>query len=180
MKNFLEKHNLKTENVIAAAVTAGFVLFMLFGSNALGREVAKVMWIVLLVMICLILVVLMMRAGVTIFKSLIVINVSLTLLVFLSDSYCASSFKDAQGDSALSALLMIGFLCVIYDFSRELVKLVSEDMVRIKGKDGWKKWEPILISSLFLSFITGFVAMVIHVAVPIFLNICVFKDSLLK
>lgn len=178
-QKFLTKFNLKNESVAATAVTVVPATVFFVGTNFFEWNILKILGIFLLTMILLILFVVTMKAGMTVFKSLLVTNVSLTLLIFLSDSYCESTFRDQQGDNALYSVLTIGFLFVIYDFVRELIKLIEEENSRIKLKGGWS-WEAVVVSGLFLIFTGAFVAMVLHITVPIVLDVCVFRESLLK
>ncbi len=155
--------------IFAALLTIIFVLDAYFWHGA----ASKVVPLIDVILIAIVLGSIAIAAGVIIVKSLVKVATGLSLLIFLSQSYCGPTVtRTNAGNNALQALLMIGLLYVTYDF----LLSVWNDIKGYKkslGKEGWD-WKPKTVYVLSLLFIVSFTIGIYDVVKPIILGLCVY------
>ena len=115
---------------------------------------------------------LMTVAAFAILKPLIGISAGLTLLIFLSQTYCGLATITATGKTALLIVVLFGLIYLGYGFFNTLRKPIADITQLVKDNPVWEGY-----LSVGLLFITGgvFIWAIGMVVVPIVLNICAFK-----
>ena len=112
-------------------------------------------------------------AGHAVMKSLFWVGASLSLIIFLAQSYCAVPVAAQTGNDALKSLLVFGFGYIAIDFFRTLYKEVLERIKMLKQtNDGKKPWMILVPFGLFTGL---FVWQIWQVLFPILHTLCVYK-----
>jgi len=111
-------------------------------------------------------------AGFVVVRSLFHVAAGLSLLIFLSDSYCAVPSYTMSGDNALKGLLMIGLVYVTVDFLKILYKGLREDLKTIGEVKS--SAEKVITVILFVIFASVFVAAAYQVVSPIVHHFCIY------
>jgi hypothetical protein len=165
----LKKGNI-TRFILALAIPAVFFL----GYAVLGASLFEAVWILNGVFLGVILVIVAVIAGFAVVRSLFLVAGELSLLIFLSQSYCAVPARVAASDVALKNLLMLGLLYIFITFIQSLYKITKENYRRVKDRQRWPATQIITIA-LFL-ILTGLFLREIYLVVwPIISNLCVYK-----
>jgi hypothetical protein len=111
-------------------------------------------------------------AGHAVMKSLFLIGASLSLIIFLAQSYCAAPNLTQSGNDALKTLLAFSFIYLGYDFFRSLYTEVTSHTKKMKevnnGKNPWMYLVP------FALFVGIFLWQLYQVISPIVGNFCVY------
>lgn len=165
------KYHLSSEKVIPALIlVAGAAL--LAGKFIHLPQVQDVAKDVTLVVTILVLGSVMVVAGFVVVKALFHVATGLSLLIFISQSYCAAQHASA-GDSALRVLLLVGMAYVAFDFLEILYLGLKEYFEHLRSTE--VTWSKILVTLLFLGFAFFFMRMVYLVTDPIIASSCVFQ-----
>lgn len=110
-------------------------------------------------------------AGHAVMKSLFVVGASLSLMIFLAQSYCAAPHLTQAGNEALKSLLGFSLLYLGFDFIRSLYKEVTGHTKRMKeinkGKNPWIFLVP------FALFVGIFLWQLYQVMFPIVSSLCI-------
>ncbi len=109
----------------------------------------------------------------SVMKSLFEVAAGLSLVIFLSQTYCALPIKDISGITALKSLVTIGILYIIFNFFNILYKELKKYQSKLEGKN--EKKEEVVISTMFLVFVCLFIWEIYLVVNPIIMNLCVYK-----
>lgn len=112
-------------------------------------------------------------AGHAVMKSLFWVGASLSLIIFLAQSYCDVPAIARTGNDALKTLIAFGLLYIAYDFFKSLYKEVVDRSKTLKHANGGKR--PWLFLIPFALFVGLFVWQIVQVLMPILQNICVYK-----
>lgn len=113
-------------------------------------------------------------AGRIFFKSLFKISAGFSLITYLADAYCKSSFANPISDQALNGLVGLSSIYLIIDFTIHVIKeMDSEHIFQAKDNVGEKRsWVFLIV----LAFTVGvFIYNCILVMEPIYKAICVFQ-----
>jgi len=164
----LRKKDTATFLIFLALSVAFFVGFTFF-QDAFAKVGSALLFIELLVLIT----VAWAFAGHAVMKSLFLVGASLSLIIFLAQSYCDVPSIARTGDDALKTLLAFGFLYIAADFLRALYKEVTDRTKTLKQANGGK--HPWLFLLPFALFTGLFVWQVMQVLLPILQNLCVYK-----
>lgn len=112
-------------------------------------------------------------AGHAVMKSLFLVGASLSLIIFLAQSYCDSSNLTQSGNDALKTLLAFSIIYLGFDFFRSLYKEVTSHTKRMKevnkGKNPWFFLVP------FALFVGIFLWQLYQVMFPILSSLCVYN-----
>jgi hypothetical protein len=112
-------------------------------------------------------------AGHAVMKSLFLIGASLSLIIFISQSYCAAPDLTQSGNDALKTLLAFSIIYLGFDFFRSLFKEVTIHTKRMKeandGKNPWIFFVP------FALFVGIFLWQLYQVMLPIFSHLCIYQ-----
>lgn len=114
--------------------------------------------------------IIIIKAGFTVIKSLFFIAAEISLLIYLSQSYCTVSNRNVMSDDALKNILIIGLLYIVISFFRSLWKGLREEY-RLMGGDNC--WEKKVFIALFIAFIIFFIWQIYLVIWPIVQSLCV-------
>jgi len=144
-----------------------------FYKLSLNTHANGLVWTVIAILLAAVLSVYVVRAGVLVIRSLIEVNVGLTLIVFLSQSYCSSGRTSATGDQALSNLIVIALFYILYIFFRGLWKSVKEEYAKTK-QERWS-FRSVVAILLLLFFVGTFVAEIYRIVDPIIEGLCIYK-----
>lgn len=112
-------------------------------------------------------------AGHAVMKSLFLVGASLSLIIFLAQSYCDAPNLTQSGNDALKTLLGFSFLYLGVDFFRSLYKEVTAHTKRLKeankGKNPWIFLVP------FAAFVGIFLWQLYQVMFPILSSLCIYN-----
>lgn len=112
-------------------------------------------------------------AGHAVMKSLFLVGASLSLIVFLAQSYCAAPHLTQAGNEALKSLLGFSLLYLGFDFFRSLYKEVTAHSKKLKeANDGKNPWIFLIPFALFVGI---FVWQLYQVMFPILNSLCIYK-----
>ena len=107
-------------------------------------------------------------------KSLFWIGADLTLIIFLSQSYCEVPDVMRKADDSLKTLLGIGLIFVVVKFIQSLYKEIPDHMNSFQEVNGNRKSR---IFYIFFAIFTGiFIWQAYQVVSPIILNLCIYKN----
>ncbi|MCK9393220.1 MAG: hypothetical protein WCX30_01660 [Candidatus Paceibacterota bacterium] len=114
----------------------------------------------------------MALAGFMVLKSLFLIAAELSLLIFLSQSYCAVAIRSDSSNEALKSLLVIGAVYIIASFFHSLYKSIKD----YKNKEGKSFVKEVGLGVVILfGFIGLFIWQVYLVVYPIITDLCIYK-----
>jgi len=173
-KNSEEKSKMINETVkyllaiLLVFIMAGFILIL---EKLLGKQNFDSITSLLIIIIASItFLIIIIKAGFTVIKSLFFVAAEISLLIFLSQSYCTIDNRTTLSDDALKNILIIGFLYIIISFLRSLWKELREEYKSIR-KD--KSWEKIVFIIIFIVFILFFMWQICLVVEPIIQSLCI-------
>jgi len=111
-------------------------------------------------------------AGHAVMKSLFLIGASLSLIIFLAQSYCDAPNLTKSGNDALKVLLAFSLLYLSFDFFRSLYAEVTARSKTLKqANDGKNPWIFLVPFALFVGI---FVWQLYQVMFPIISNLCIY------
>lgn len=112
-------------------------------------------------------------AGHAVMKSLFLVGASLSLIIFLAQSYCNVPNPTQSGNDALRSLLGFSIIYLGFDFFRSLYKEVTTHTKRMKeanrGKNPWIFLVP------FALFVGIFLWQLYQVMFPILSSLCIYN-----
>lgn len=113
-------------------------------------------------------------AGHAVMKSLFLVGASLSLIIFLAQSYCDVPNLTQSGNDALKSLLGFSIIYLGFDFIRSLYKEVTGHTKRMKeinkGKNPWIFLIP------FALFVGIFLWQLYQVMFPILNSLCIYNN----
>lgn len=150
---------------IAAVVFVGMTFFQ--------DSFQKIGYSALLIELFVLVTVAWALAGHAVMKSLFLVGASLSLIIFLAQSYCDVPHLTQSSSDALKTLIAFGFIYICVSFLRALYKEVAERTKTLKqignGKNLWIFLIP------FALFVGLFVWQIVQVLMPILQNLCIYK-----
>ena len=174
------KLNLKKEKVVPftvflVIVTVVFFVAKFFNLNLLS--LGPVVFAIVLSILCLIA---WFMAGIAVFRSLVVASVSMSVIIFLAQTYCALPNTTQTGIDALKGLFGFGMIYSAIIFIDSLYKELMGD--KNKGSKGSLKYleeiydgkKPLMILIPYAIFIGLFIWQLYDVLVPIIHNLCIY------
>lgn len=130
-------------------------------------------YMILLIELVILVIVTWAFAGHAVMKSLFLVGASLSLIIFLAQSYCEAPNLTQSGNDSLKILIAFGFLYIAFDFLRSLYQ---EIIIRSKTfkhtNDGKRPWLFLIPFALFVGI---FVWQIVQVLLPILKNLCIYK-----
>lgn len=111
-------------------------------------------------------------AGHAVMKSLFLVGASLSLIIFLAQSYCDAPNLTQSGNDALKTLLAFGIIYLAFDFFRSLYKEVTNHTKRMREVNNGKK--PWFFLAPFALFVGIFLWQLYQVMFPIISNLCIY------
>lgn len=161
---------------IARAIIA-IVISFLYLAGILTGNIAflETVWVFALVLLSVLMLVIGLTAGIMVVRSLFVVAAELSLLIFLTQTYCTipASSRLAENNSAMTSLFTVALIYIIYLFGHSLWKALKENYKKIEHEpNSWEKWTTI---AAFLGAIFLFLWELYLVINPIAVNLCVYK-----
>ncbi len=173
LREFLAAAGIKKGNIARFILAVAVPAIVFAGYVAIGSSFFEALWIVNGILLGVILLIVAVIAGFAVVKSLFLVAGELSLLIFLSQSYCEVSVRAAVSDAALKNLLVLGLLYIGITFVRSLYEVTRENYRKMSG-ERWSVRRVITIA-LFL-ILTGLFLWQIYLVVgPIISNLCVYR-----
>jgi hypothetical protein len=173
LRQFLAAAGLKKGNITRFIISLAIPLIFFVGYALLGGSFFEFLWILNGVLLGVILLIVAIIAGFAVVKSLFLVAGELSLLIFLSQSYCEIAARAPASDAALKNLLVLGLLYIGITFVRSLYEISKENYRKMHGE----RWSlrRIITIALFI-ILTGLFLWQIYLVVgPIITNLCVYK-----
>ncbi len=114
-------------------------------------------------------------AGHAVVKSLFFVGASLSLVIYLAQTYCevSAASRTVAGDQALKTLIIFSLVYIGFDFFCSLLKEIKDRSNTLKEiNNGKKPWLILILLGLFAGF---FVAEIYLVLSPIVGQLCVYR-----
>lgn len=112
-------------------------------------------------------------AGHAIMKSLFLIGASLSLIIFLAQSYCSLSNLTRSGNDALKMLLVSSAIYLGFDFFKSLYKEVISHTKKMKEANNGKS--PWILLIPFAFFVGIFLWQLYQIIFPILSSLCIYN-----
>ncbi len=132
-------------------------------------------WVALAALLAVLVALFSILAGITVVKALFVVAAELSLLIFLTQSYCAtpSAVRLPQSDAAMTSLFTVATLYIGFLFIQSLWDGVKTHYKKIEGRPGtWEKWATMIAFAAFTLLFLWELYLVID---PIVAGLCVYK-----
>lgn len=165
--------NVKKADIFSLITSVAIASVFFLGNYFLGKQFLDIMWIFVAVMLSVILLMLLILAGFAVLKSLFLVSAEISLLIFLSQSYCNVPNRSIDGDKALKSLLVVGLIYITLNFCRSLYEALRKNYKAVEN-ERWSK-DKVIAVALFLIFAGLFLWQVFLVISPIIMNLCVYK-----
>jgi hypothetical protein len=165
------KFSKSSSAIIALIVSVIYFFTIITGNTAL----LGIMWIILAVLLGFLFMALGITAGIIVIKSLFVVAAELSLLIFITQSYCSipSFSRLPQNNAAMNSLFTIAILYIGFLFIRSLWINLKESYKKVQNEcNSWEKWITIVAFLLCIILFLWELYLVIN---PIVLNLCVYK-----
>lgn len=173
MKNLLNKLNSKNKNLIPFFVFLGLIAAVFVGASIFGRSFNSGVIVLVTISIFILILFTSTMAILAVFRSLFVVGASLSLIIFLAQSYCALPISARTADDALRDLVGFGLLFVGICFAKSLYKEFFDRLTILKKiNDGKNPWTIIIFFSLFIGILAWELYRVIK---PIISGLCVHR-----
>lgn len=156
-----------------------FVSFLLisilvfFGTKYFSVDLGNLGIILLIITLSILSLITWFMAGVAVFRSLFLVGASLSLLIFLAQSYCGVSGTVQSANDALKSLLGFGLLYIGFLFLGSLYKELNQSLRHLEDVyNGKKPWVIVILLALFIGLFMWQLYQVIN---PIISNLCIYK-----
>jgi len=167
-KEAVEKKDVIFFAVFFLVISVVFLGAKIFNVNLAG--VGAIFFVISFSLLCLIT---WSMAGLAVLRSLFVVGASLTLMIFITQTYCGLPDIARTGDDALTSLFGFGLLYVGFLFTKSLHSELKCGLKRFEDIYAGKK--PWIMVTLFAIFIGLFLWQLYQVMFPIVSNLCVYK-----
>lgn len=144
-----------------------------FGTKYFSVNLSSFGIVVFVIVLSILSLITWFMAGVAVFRSLFLVGASLTLLIFLAQSYCGVPNTTQSASDALKSLFGFGLLYIGFIFLRSLYNELSKSLKHLEDVYNGKK--PWIIVVLFASFTGLFMWQLYQVISPIIFNLCIYK-----
>lgn len=175
IKRCLERFNFRDKSTIIPLIfTVSFGIVLFVGPDILSKYLLSiglganiVLWTILMLLILAV-------VGIAVMKALVYVSAGLSLIIFLSQSYCDALPHTSSGNESLRFLIMTSLAFLVFEF----FKIFYEGMVKYFEKFKNMKKEYFLKIILVIFFIIiafTFLSSIYQVMRPIILDLCVYK-----
>ena len=174
-KNLIKKAwgELSRKDIASIVISLVILSLLFFAYRIFGDRLNHYIWTFDGVMIIAFVYLIMFIAGFSVMKALFFIAAELSLLIFLTQSYCNLSVKPDGTKEALQSLLIIGLSYIIYNFIKSLLGACKNRYKIIKNDRGW--FFKTISISLFIFFAGVFIWQIFLVVNPIISDLCIYK-----
>ncbi len=161
----------------SAAVLALIVSLLYFAAIVTGNSVfLGIMWVILTILLSLLMIAIGIAAGVVVVKSLFVVAAELSLLIFITQSYCSAPgyLRLPSNNAAMGSLFTVAILYIIgFLFAQSLWNALKERYQKIGDRPGtWEKWVTAIAYFLFVGL---FVWELYLIMSPIISGLCIYR-----
>lgn len=180
MKEYLQilKSRVPKEKIPEFLFVLSVVIISFFSANHFNIGFSVSLSVILLILFSILFIATWFMAGIAVFKSVIIASVSLSVVIFLVQTYCELPLTSHTANNELKNLLMFALAYSVYLFIISLYKELFGDKKEQKGTfklldemyGGKKPW---LIVTLYAMFIGLFIWQLYQVMKPIFSSFCV-------
>jgi hypothetical protein len=161
------------EDILSSVISIVIVAFLLWGYQYISNYFIGALWLGIAFPILLSFVVIMIKAGFVVLESLFLVSAELSLLIFLSQSYCSTPVRGAVNDAALKNLLIVGVIYMALKSFGALRDALRKNFDSIKK--GKRLWHEVVVMVSFLFFSLLMVWQIYLVMYPIVVNLCIFR-----
>lgn len=169
---------------ISVLITVSLAILMVLFQDSLVPKMSSVIMVVAIIAFFILAFFIWFMAGLVVFRALFFVGASLTLLIFISQTYCDSVGRTAESDNALVSIIIFGVLYIgsmfFITLYKEIFGVNNEDGEAgkdtfpgavVENEKGAGKW---LFLVLYSVFVATFLSQFYLVLKPIFDNLCVF------
>lgn len=175
-KNLISKFDLNKEKAVSLLLTFVLTTLIFLDTNYFNHVLLTSTYVFSITFLVVILIAIMLVAGHAVYKSAIHASVGFGVLIFLAQTYCALDTKTSDGISALNTLWTVGFIFILYEFFNKLQEAYKSHTQPLRDDIKTKKWEPILLMTIYSLFIVGYISLISRVLTPIVLDLCIYKS----
>lgn len=172
-KEFIGDAKYEKEKLIQFGILLGLSALVFVGMTFFKDTFQTIGYTILFIELAILITVAWAFAGHAVMKSLFLIGASLSLIIFLAQSYCATPDLTQSGNDALKTLLAFSFIYLGFDFFRSLYTEVTNHTKKMKeannGKNPWIFLVP------FALFVGIFLWQLYQVVLPIFSSLCIYQ-----
>jgi hypothetical protein len=161
------------DDIISSIISIAIVALLLWGYQYLSGYFVSVLWLGVALPILLLFVVIMIKAGFVVLESLFLVSAELSLLIFLSQSYCSISVRGAANDVALRNLLIVGIIYMALKSLSALRDALRNNFATFKKSKRIQHEVVVMVSFLFFTLLM--VWQIYLVMDPIISNLCIFR-----
>ena len=161
------------EKLIQFSIFLVLVVLVFVGMTFFKDSLQSVGSVVLVIELAILVTVAWALAGHAVVKSLFFVGASLSLMIFLAQSYCDVPNLTQSSNDALKSLLAFSFIYLGFDFFRSLYKEVVAHMKKLKEINDGKNSYMMLIP--FALFVGIFLWQLAQVLLPIVQDLCIYK-----
>jgi hypothetical protein len=174
IKEFIKELTSNREKLIQFSVFLVLSVLVFVGMTFFKDTFQAIGSTVLLIELIVLTLVAWAFAGHVVIKSLFLVGASLSLIIFLAQSYCDVSNLTQSSNDAFKSLLGFSIIYLGFDFIRSLYKEVMSHRKRMKevnnGKNPWFFLVP------FALFIGVFLWQLYQVMFPILNSLCIYQN----
>lgn len=184
-EKFQSKTKEEKNKIIKYIIFLVFTLLIGIFSRFLKTDFSNIAFLLFIISFSCLFIIIWIKAGISIFKSLFIAGASFSLIVFISQEYCKVPVEARISDKSLEVFLAFGLLYVGSVFVKSLYKELfgdkySKDELVKKGtfkifreiNDGKDSFLVLLIFSIVFG---TFLGQLFQVFYPIINNICIYK-----
>lgn len=184
-ERFQSKTKEEKNKIIKYIIFLIFTLLIGIFSRFLKTDFSNIAFLLFIISFSCLFIIIWIKAGISIFKSLFIAGASFSLIVFISQEYCKVPVEARISDKSLEVFLAFGLLYVGSVFVKSLYKELfgdkdSKDELVKKGtfkifreiNDGKDSFLVLLIFSIVFG---TFLGQLFQVFYPIINNICIYK-----
>ena len=174
IRYFLSAAGIKKGNIARFVLALTIPAIFFVGYAAIGIYFFEAIWIINGILLGVVLLIVAVIAGFAVVRSLFLVAGELSLLIFLSQSYCEVTVRAPASDAALKNLLVLGLLYIGITFVRSLYEISKKNYRKVRGRERWPATQ---VATIALSVIlTGLFLWQIYLVVgPIIANLCVYR-----
>ncbi len=172
IKEFIREIASNKEKLIQFSIFLVLSALVFVGMTFFRDTFQAVGYTILLIELAILVTVAWAFAGHAVMKSLFLVGASLSLIIFLAQSYCDAPSLTQAGNDALKTLVAFSFLYLGIDFLRSLYKEIIAHTKRIKEANGGKN--PWIFLIPFALFVGIFVWQLYQAMFPIISNLCIY------
>ena len=120
IKSIVNKIKISKEDGISLVFSIGLTLIVFLDNNYFNHTVLKGTYFIIFILLAVLLTVVMLIAGLAVYRAAIHASVGFGVIIFFAKSYCELPTTTTEGIQALTTLWTISFIYILFDFARKL------------------------------------------------------------